>query len=268
MEYSGAIDYAPLSLELRHYLARRQATYGIYCRELNTGQSFGINEDALFVQASCLKIAYVLYLYEQIATGECMLEYRLSYRKSEDFSDGSGYLQYMAEDGDRFTLRALASAAITLSDNIAYRMIKRFLGPEKVLRHMQLLGAVHPRPNGEHYTTPRDMGCYLRGILDFAAREPELGSRMLEDMTHPVWHNGLPRLLPDSVRVAHKEGDLEGTANDVGIIFLPGHPYLLTILSKEQPDIKTGFREIALLSKIIYDYHKGNLCQAGNTTHA
>ncbi|MGD0152586.1 MAG: serine hydrolase [Thermacetogeniaceae bacterium] len=255
MESAGGIDYTPLSLGLRHYLAQKPATYGVYCRELNTGQSFGINEDDLFVQASCLKIAYVLYLYEQVAAGQCMLEHRLTYRESEDFSDGSGYLQYIAEDGDRFTLRALAAVAITLSDNIAYRMIKRFLGPEKVLRHMQLLGADHPQPNGEHYTTPRDMGCYLQGILDFAAREPELGSKMLEDMAHPVWHYGLPFLLPDPVRVAHKEGDLEGTANDVGIIFLPGRPYLLTILSKEQPDIKASFREIAMLSKIIYDYH-------------
>lgn len=255
MESPGGIDYALLAAGLRHYLAQQPATYGLFCREWKTGQSFGINEDNLFAQASCVKVVYVLYLYEQVAAGQCTLEQRLAYQAGDDYSDGSGYLQYIAEKGDRFTLRALAGVAITLSDNIAYRMIKRFLGPDKVLGYMRQLGAEHPQPNGEHFTTPREMVHYLQGVLDFSAREPALGSRLLEDMAHPVWHYGLPYLLPDTVRVAHKEGDLDGIANDVGIIFLPGHPYLLAILSRDQPDIKAGFREIALLSKIIYDYH-------------
>ncbi len=246
--------YAPLKEDLSRYLAQQPGTYGVCYRELATGQGFGINDDQLFVQASCLKVAYVLYLYEQVAAGQCALEQRLAYRAGADYSSGSGYLQYMAADGDRFTLRTLAGVAITLSDNIAYRMLKRFLGAPNVLRYMEQLGMLHARPNGEHHTTPRDMACCLRGVMDFTAREPELGARLLEDMSHPVWHYGLPLLLPDSVRVAHKEGDLEGVANDVGIIFLPGRPYLLAVLSRDQPDVKSGFQQIALLSKFIHDY--------------
>ncbi len=121
---------------------------------------------------------------------------------------------------------------------------------------MQELGARHPRPNGEQCTTSRDMGCYLKGVLDFTAREPALGEMLLGDMSNPAWHSGLPSLLPDAIRVAHKEGDLEGVANDIGIVFLPDRPYLLTILSRNQPGIKAGFREIALLSKMVYDCHQ------------
>jgi beta-lactamase class A len=257
------IDYAPLAGELRRYLAQKPEIYGICCQDLTTGKSFGIDEDELFVQASCLKLAYVLYLYERVAAGQYALEQRLTYQSADDYSDGSGYLQYFAADGDRFTLRALARAAITLSDNIAYRMIKRFLGAPSVLRYMALLGMRHPEPNGEHRTTPGDMACCLRGVLNFAARAPELGARLLDDMAHPVWHYGLPLLLPDSVRVAHKEGDLDGVANDVGIIFLPDRPYLLAILSRNQPDVKSGFQEIARVSKIIFDYHQHRISESG-----
>jgi beta-lactamase class A len=256
MQATGSLDYAPLKEALTRYLAQQPATYGICCQSLSTAQGFGINEDELFVQASCLKVAYVLYLYEQVASGQCALGQRLAYRAGDDYSEGSGYLQYIAAEGDRFTLRTLAGAAITLSDNIAYRMTKRFLGAPNVIRYMEQLGMLHAQPNGEHQTTPRDMACCLRAVWEFAAREPELGARLLDDMSHPVWHYGLPLLLPDPVRVAHKEGDLDGVANDVGIIFLPGRPYLLAILSRDQPDVKSGFQEIALLSKFIYDYHE------------
>jgi beta-lactamase class A len=254
MEVTCNPDYVLLTARLRNYLTQKRGRYGICCRELDTGRGFGFDEDRLFVQASCVKVPYVLYLYEQVAAGQFTLEQRLAYQAASDYSNGSGYLQHLATEGDRFTLRSLASVAITLSDNIAYRMIKRFLGAPNVLRYMEQMGMKHPRPNGEHCTTPRDMVCILRGVLDFAAREPDLGSRLLEDMSHPVWHYGLPLLLPDPVRVAHKEGDLEGVANDVGIIFLPGRPYLLAILSGGQPDVRSGFREIARLSKIIYEY--------------
>jgi beta-lactamase class A len=264
MNSAKGIDYTPLAGELRRYLAQKPGSYGICCQDVNTGKSFGIDEDELFVQASCLKLAYVLYLYEQVAAGQYILEQRLAYQAVDDYSDGSGYLQYFAAEGDRFTLRTLAGMAITLSDNIAYRMIKRFLGAPNVLRYMKQMGMLHPQPNGEHCTTPGDMACCLRRVLNFAARAPELGARLLDDMAHPVWHYGLPLLLPDSVRVAHKEGDLDGVANDVGIIFLPDRPYLLAILSRDQPEVKSGFQEIARISKIIYDYHRHRISEPGN----
>jgi beta-lactamase class A len=252
MNTANSLDYAPLVRELHRYLAQKPGSYGICCRDVNTGNSFGVDKEGLFVQASCLKLAYVLYLYEQVAAGQYALEQRLAYQAADDYSDGSGYLQYFITEGDRFTLRALARVAITLSDNIAYRMIKRFLGTPEVLRYMESLGMLHPQPNGEHCTTPGDMACCLGGVLNFAAREPELGARLLDDMSHPVWHYGLPLLLPDSIR----EGDLDRVANDVGIIFLPDRPYLLAILSRDQPDVKSGFREIAQISKLVYEYHR------------
>lgn len=264
MNTAKGIDYAPLAGELRRYLAQKPGSYGICCQDLNTGNSFGIDDDQLFVQASCLKLSYVLYLYEQVAAGQYSLEQRLSYQAANDYSDGSGYLQYFVEEGDCFSLRTLAGVAITLSDNIAYRMIKRFLGAPSVLRYMEQMGMLHPQPNGEHCSTPRDMVCCLRGVLNFAAREPELGAKLLDDMAHPVWHNGLPLLLPDSVLVAHKEGDLDGVANDVGIVFLPGHHYILAILSRNQPEIKSGFQEIARISKIIFDYHQHQIPRSGS----
>jgi beta-lactamase class A len=248
-------DYVLLTVKLRDYLAQKPGRYGVCYRDLDTGRGFGLDEEQLFKQASCVKIAYVLYLYEQVAAGQCTLEQRLTYR-SGDYSEGSGYLQHFVTDGDRFTVRTLAMIAITLSDNIAYRMIKRYLGAPDVLRYMERLGMQHPRPNGEHCTTPRDMVRCLRGVLAFAAREQELGARLLDDMTNPVWHSGLPLLLPDSVRVAHKEGDLHGVANDAGIIFLPDRPYLLAILSRNQQNVRSGFREIAILSKLIFDYRQ------------
>lgn len=246
--------YLPLALELKKYLTGKPGTYGIHFRDLGTGKSFGINDRELFPQASCVKVPYVLYLYEKVAVGSYRLEQRFAYQADTDYSAGSGYLQHIIKEGDRLTLRALAKVAITLSDNIAYRMIKRLVKPANVVEFMRALGGSNPRPDGDDCTTPRDQGSYLLGVLDFAKRSPKLGEMLLDDLAHPVWHCGLPALLPDEIKVAHKEGDLEGVANDAGIIFAPDRPYILVVLSQNQPDVPAAFREIAAISRLVFDY--------------
>lgn len=246
--------YLPLARQLKNFLKTRHAVYGIYLKDLIRKKFLGINDQELFIQASCIKVPYVLFLYEKIASGVYNLEQRLAYQRNTDYSPGSGYLQYIVKEGDRFTLRTLAKIAITLSDNIAYRMIKRLVGYSDVIQYMRNIGGKSPSPDGDSHTTPEDMGCYLEAVLDFCKRESELGKLLLDDLIHPVWHYGLPGLLPDYVKVAHKEGDLEGVVNDVGIILASDHPYILAILSKNQPDVYQGFKDIATISKIIFDY--------------
>ncbi|MDH7578107.1 MAG: class A beta-lactamase-related serine hydrolase [Bacillota bacterium] len=246
--------YLPLALELKKHLEAKQGIFGIYFKDLRTEKTFGINDSELFLQASCVKVPYVLYLYEKIAAGSYSLKQRLAYQPNTDYSTGSGYLQYIIKEGDRLTLRALAKVAITLSDNIAYKMIKRLVGPPNVVQFMKALGGTNPWPDGDNYTTPRDQGFYLSGVLDFAKRRPELGEMLLDDLAHPVWHCGLPALLPDETKVAHKEGDLEGVANDAGIIFAPDRPYILIVLSQNQPDVPAAFQEISVISKLVFDY--------------
>ncbi len=248
-------EYLDLALLVKRHLEGKPAAYGVYFKDLTTGGNFGINARFPFVQASCVKVAYVLFCYERVVAGEYGLHDRISYQPETDYSPGSGYLQYVLRAGDRLTLRTLAKVAICLSDNIAYRMLKRVLGPERVVNYMRLLGGENPNPNGEQETTPRDLAAYLEGVLDFARRHPELGKLLLDDLAHPVWHSGLPGLLPDEVEVAHKEGDLPGVANDAGIVFFPGHPYILVVLSRGQPEVAEGFREIAVISRLVYDFH-------------
>lgn len=62
-------------------------------------------------------------------------------------------------------------------------------------------------------------------------------------------------LLPGGVQVAHKEGDIVGVSDDVGIVF-SRHPYVLCILSEGQKDVEAGFRKIAEVSRMVFDYQE------------
>jgi beta-lactamase class A len=249
-------EYAALKETLETELKQENdITYGIFFKDIESGSSFGINSNEPITAASTVKLPVVLYLNQLVAAGELDWNDRVVYESSVDWQDGAGILQFTANDGDSFSLRVLANLSITISDNIAYRMLMRHLGRDNVIDFMQGLGGKIVFPEGRNITCAKDMGLYLEEVLAFAKAYPDLGSRLLDDMSHPIYHVGIPGNLPKGVVVAHKEGDVSGVSNDVGIVFTD-KPYILVVLSKNVPDIDEGFAEIARISKIVYDYRQ------------
>ncbi|AEG16573.1 beta-lactamase [Desulfofundulus kuznetsovii DSM 6115] len=246
-------DYRPLQKQLKDYLAQQPGVYGIYFKDLHSGASFDINGDEPITAASTVKVPVVLYLNHLVAQGKLDWDDRVVYDSKQDYQGGAGILQFSAWDGDSYSLRVLANLSITISDNIAYRMLVRHLGKDNVAQFMRDLGGQTVFPGGENITTARDMGRYMEAVLEFSREHPALGERLLDDMANPIYHVGLPGKLPPEVRVAHKEGDVWGVANDAGIVFAE-HPYILVVLSKGETDVDKGFARIAEISRMVYDY--------------
>ncbi|WP_341473945.1 serine hydrolase [Desulfofundulus thermobenzoicus] len=250
------VDYTTLKRQMEEYIKEKQSAFAIYFHDLASGASFGINEDKPMVAASTVKLPMALYINHLVVQGKAHWHDRVSYQKATDYEDGSGVLRYEAKDGDTYSLRVLTNLSVTISDNVAYRMLARHVGRPNFIAFMQELGGRTVYPGGKNLTTARDLATYVRALLDFAHRHPREGERLLDDLAHPSFHVGLPGLLPPEVMVAHKEGDLdEGVANDCGVVFCR-RPYILVVLSSGVKDTREGFADIARLSKMAYDFQE------------
>ncbi|RKO66813.1 serine hydrolase [Desulfofundulus salinus] len=249
------IDYSPLKKQMEKFVREKKSTFAIYFEDLASGASFGINADKPMVAASTVKLPMALYINHLVVQGKMHWHDRVSYRKATDYEDGSGVLRYEARDGDTYSLRLLTNLAITISDNVAFRMLARHVGRPNFYAYMKELGGRTVYPGGKNLTTARDLATYVKATLDFARRYPQEGQRLLDDLAHPSFHIGLPGLLPHQVMVAHKEGDLDGVANDCGVVF-GRRPYILVVLSSGVKETREGFADIARLSKMAYDFQE------------
>lgn len=249
-------DYAPLEREVRERIEEINREtgqeWGIYFEDLTSGKTFGVNEDLWVPAASTVKVPVVLYASYLVSRGELSWDERLTYVASRDWRGGAGSLQFTARDGDTFTIRELAEKAIVESDNIAWKLLERRLGKENIANFMRELGGTVVYPNGENVSTPKDMALYMKAALSFAQQSEE-GKKLMYDLCHTIWNTGLNRFIGDDVEVAHKEGDITGVANDVGVVYAK-HPYVLAIMSKGHQDVEAGFEEIGRISKTIYAY--------------
>lgn len=247
-------DYSPLKKQIEDFLATQPGTYGVYFKDLISGQSFGINADMPLPAASTVKLPTVLFINHLVAQGKLDWQEKLAYNSAADYQGGSGILQFSVKDGDRLTLRTLTTLAITTSDNIAYNMLRNFVGRESIAVFMRSLGGQTVFPNGQNLSTARDMAAYVQAALDFAKTNPD-GRRLLDDMANGIYNEGIPLKIPDGVTVCHKEGFIWGSPDDVGVVF-GSRPFIVTVLSQGVEDPDQGFANIATIAKMMYDYQE------------
>ncbi|WP_338833156.1 hypothetical protein MHLNE_21040 [Moorella humiferrea] len=251
---ANAPDYSSLKKQIEDFLATQPGTYGVYFKDLISGQSFGINADMPLPAASTVKLPTVLFINHLVAQGKLDWQQKLVYNSATDYQGGSGILQFSVKDGDKLTLRTLTTLAITTSDNIAYNMLRNFVGKGSIASFMQSLGGQTVFPDGQNLSTARDMATYLQAALDFAKTNPD-GRRLLDDMANGIYNEGIPLMIPAGVTVAHKEGFVWGSPADVGVVF-GSRPFIVTVLSQGVEDPDHGFANIATIAKMLYDYQE------------
>ncbi len=247
-------DYTEIQARVQDYingLAGLGQEWGVLFKDLTSGKTFGVNEDLQVPAASTVKVAVVLYTSNLVSRGELSWNERLTYNAARDWRGGAGTIQYTAKDGDTFSIRELAEKAITHSDNVAWKMLERRLGKENLTNFMREIGGQTVYPGGQNISTPRDNATYMEAALNFSKANSE-GEKLMFDLAHTIWNTGLNRYITE-VQVAHKEGDIMGVADDVGVVYAE-RPYILSVMSKGHDDVEAGFERIGEISRMIFDY--------------
>lgn len=243
---SGSVE--DLKATLEQYISKQKGRYGLYYKNLVTGQEFGICEKEPFIAASTTKLPMNLLLYRKVAAGEIDLQQKLTYLQ-EDFEAGTGIIQ-ASPYGTEYTVRETARLSIVCSDNCGINMIIRLLGIENIRKYMQDLGGTIYYERG-HRSCPYDLAVYAEELYRFYQQDPETAGILMEDLQNTQWNDRINKLLPEDVKVPHKIGNYPGVYNDVGIVFA-SEPYVLAVMSDgvSQDD---ALDVIAQLSRMIYN---------------
>jgi beta-lactamase class A len=165
------------------------------------------------------------------------------------------------------SLRAQASAMITVSDNYAADQIASKVGMKPVNDTMARIGlsGTHFRNEfvdarsaaspGQNETTPSDMAKLLEMIATDQLLTPPITADMRNLLARNTDKSKLQRLLPADARLAHKSGWYEGVSNDVGIVSVDrtGARWVIAVFAQNVPDAETGNQLVAAVSRAVYD---------------
>ena len=202
---------------------------GIYYYNLETGETWGYREKEPYLAASIVKLPLMAAILLWKSRGEIGFDDTVTIREDQKIP-GCGAVQFL--NGDvTLTVGELCKLMITISDSCATNALFRHYGATAIHEAFLELGMIGTQFNREYwdaerehrginnYFVPEEMGVLLKKIYDRTLVD-EASSAWLEDILRQQQINHkLGGYLPMGFPMAHKTGDEEDKAHDVGIVF-------------------------------------------------
>ncbi len=256
--------HAKLQRRLEDIVRAHDGVMGLAAKDLTTGETFTVNPDVVFPQASSIKIPVLIELYRHAQAGALKLEERVEVRRAL-MAGGSGVLLRFSDGGSALSLRDLAVLMIVLSDNTATNILIDRVGMpgvndtlarhglKQTRLHRRMMDTDSQRAGRENLSTPAEMiwllGLLHQGKLLDAAHT----AGVIEILKYPK-ATSLRRGLPANVELAGKPGGLTGVACESGIVLLAGRPYAIAVMTTYNKDAGAAEEAITEVSRRVYDH--------------
>ena len=253
---------AKLERDLNSMAAEHDGVMGIYVKDLTSGQTFEVNPNTIFPQASSIKIPILIELLHQSQAGKLNLSDRVTIRH-EGLVGGSGVLQFFSDGGSEISLRDLAVLMVVLSDNFATNLLIDRVGMDNVNSMLagiglhqtrlerKMIDIAAERAEHENHSTPREMATLVEMLNAGKLLDPDRTKMALEILEYPK-ESPLRAGVPENIIVAEKPGSLNGAQCDTGIVFLERRPYVISVMTTY--NVADGDAAITSVSKRVFSY--------------
>jgi beta-lactamase class A len=213
---------------------------GFAAIDLTTGRVLSHNADRVFATASAIKVPVMIEVFRQARAGSFRLDQEIRLTRA-DLVDGSARLAVMLRRGDTTaTVRELVEAMIEVSDNSAANKLIGMVGLERVNRTLDELGCPNTRlrrkmmdwvdtEHRENISTPLEIARIMEAIYRGKAGHEADCAEMLKIMKRV--EAGLRNAAPARIEVAAKPGEIPGARCETGIVFVPGRPFALAVMT-------------------------------------
>jgi len=245
-------------------------TMGVVIVDLTDGRAFRENADQVFAQASSIKVAILAELYRQEQESEAGTKGKATLADpytvdAHDIVDGSAIMSGLTPGVTRVTNRDLATFMVAVSDNSATNVLIDRLGMQNVNALLDTLGLRQTRlqrkmmdvkgaaEGRENISTPKEMAALFRALYEKKVLNEALTKDFFKVLGTPK-ESDIPRYIPEGVVCANKPGELEGVRNDVGIVFVPGRPFVVVVMTAYLEHERDGDDAIAKIAGAAYQY--------------
>jgi beta-lactamase class A len=250
---------------IRGIVHETDAVVGVAIVDLTDRRSFYLNADAVYPTASTIKIAVLAELYRQNERGSGAKLGDLYTVNAKDGVGTEGILQSMSAGVSRITNHDLALLMVSLSDNSATNVLIDRVGMDNVNNWLAQLGLERTRlrrhmldvraaqEGRENTSTPRELMTMLQALHAgrvFNKKTSEDFFKMLSTQKSSY----IPRLLPADLVIANKPGSLDAVRNDAGIVFVPGRPFAIAVMTTFSGDDLAAEQCITRIAKVAWSY--------------
>jgi len=259
----SAVLWSKLEQSIAELDARLDGVLAVAIKDLSDGHTLLFHADEVMPTASTIKIAVLAELYRQEQSGSGARLADGYVPDSADVIAGSDMLGGMSFGVTRLTNRDLATFMVGVSDNGATNVLIKRVGMERVNALLDSLGLKQTRlrrrmldleaarAGRENTATPRELVALLEALWSGRVLRGALRDDFFKVLATPK-EKYLPRLLPESAKLASKPGWLEGVRVDAGIGFAPHRPFAIAVMISYSGDDRAAEQAISDLGLLAW----------------
>ncbi len=257
-----------LETSLRQIATASGARFGIYVKDLTTGQTLSLNPSLSMHAASTMKTPVLLEVLRRVDAGTLSLTDEVPVKNEfKSLADGSPFSIGLEEGdgptakhlGGKATLEFLVTEMIVRSSNLATDVVLSLVGPENVQTFTDALGA----PTVKVRRCVEDLKAFDKGVnnetdaagmaavMEAAVKSGKLTAaaraKAWEILTGQTFNDEIPAgLHPQSgAVVGHKTGSMSSVQHDAAVVRLPdGREYILVLLANDFGANDEGRRKV------------------------
>lgn len=236
-----------------------EGIYGIAVKNLNTGESYYLNEHRTFEPGSLYKIWILATAFNQIENGKLkedeVLNQEISILNAKfHISSESAEL---TEGKITLSVKEAMEQMITISDNYSALLLSERIRLSTVKAFLQGNNFNESSLGEPPKTTPYDIAWFFEKLYKGELANQENTDKMLDILKRQTLNSKLPKYLPENTIIAHKTGEISYFSHDAGIIFTPNGNYIIAVLSESEIPSQANER-IARISQEVYNYFTKN----------
>lgn len=250
--------------QVKSKIASFKGKASLFAKNLDTGETYGVNPDERVRTASTIKIAVMIEAFARVEEGHARWTDELILTKEKKVS-GSGILQELS-DGLHLTLRDGVNLMMLLSDNTATNLVLDVLTTDAVNVRMESLGFKQIKilrkigsggdsvagkdPDNKRFglgfATPREMVLVMEKLDRGEIVSKAASKEMIDLMKREQARYAIGRDLWD-LPMASKYGALDHLRSAIGIIYTKKGKIAMAISCDDVPDINWSLDNPAYL---------------------
>jgi len=239
--------------QVKPLVASFKGKVSLFAKNLDTGETYGLNPDERVRTASTIKIAVMIEAFARVAEGKAKWTEEVVLTKEKKVS-GSGILNELS-DGLKLTLRDAVNLMMMISDNTATNLVLDVLTTDAVNARMESLGFKQIKlmrkvgsggestagkdPENKKYglgmSTPREMVLVMEKLERGEVVSPTASKEMIDLMKREQDRNAIGRSLWN-VPMASKYGALDRLRSAIGILYTKHGKIAMAISCDDMPE--------------------------------
>lgn len=242
-------NYEGLRQQMLSYIVSQKSSgtvrdVAVYYRDLVHGPNFGINELENYAPASLLKLPLALAYMNMEASYPGLFQKRIGYTgTTTELAVQTFAPEVTIEPGHFYTIKDMLYNMLAYSDNRSYAVLGDYFenhipnGNQLLYQTYQDLGILAPHETLDQNISVHSYASLFRNLYNASYLDPDPSEEVLSWLSQSTFSLGLVSGLPQGMKVAHKFGEFTfpddtHQLHDCGIVYYPGNPYLLCIMTR------------------------------------